>query len=352
MSTAPTADPRTAPVLEVVDLRTEFRTDLGVVHAVDGVTFSLEPAQTLALVGESGSGKSVTCLTIMGLLSSRSVTISGDVRLRGRSVIGLRPKQMRQIRGAEMTMIFQDPMTSLNPAHRVGAQLAEAIKLHGRVSKRQARRRALDALKEVGIPDAQSRIDDFPHQFSGGMRQRVMIAMALINNPALLIADEPTTALDVTTQAKILKLIRRLQDSHGMSILFVTHDLGVVAQIADHVAVMYAGEIIERSSVRQLFTIPRHPYTWGLLRSVPRANAVSQRLEQIPGGPPSMLAPPPGCRFAPRCPHRMRVCDAEPPRLATSMIDGEPHAEACHLDEEAKRRRGGREAMIGVETRS
>src|SRR5438876_4863769 len=283
-------------LLEVTDLRTQFRTDDGIVEAVGGVSFSIEKGQTLGIVGESGCGKSVTCLTIMGLNAKRNTITSGQALWKGKDLLTAKPRQLRDIRGAEMSMIFQDPMTSLNPVHSIGKQLVEAVRLHRDVSTRVARARALELLKAVGIPKAEGRIDDYPHQFSGGMRQRVMIAMALINDPDLLIADEPTTALDVTTQAQILLLMKRLQDEFGSAIIMITHDLGVVAEIADDVVVMYAARVEEEGEVRNLFRRPNHPYTWGLLGSLPRLNQDVERLVQISGQPPSLLFPPTGCR--------------------------------------------------------
>jgi peptide/nickel transport system ATP-binding protein len=324
-------------LLEVTDLRTQFRTDDGVVKAVDGVSFSVEKGQTLGIVGESGCGKSVTCLTIMGLNPKRNTISSGQALWKDRDLLGMSPSELRAIRGSEIAMIFQDPMTSLNPVHTIGRQLVEAVMLHKDVTKKEARARALDLLKEVGIPRADRRIDDYPHQFSGGMRQRVMIAMALINNPDLLIADEPTTALDVTTQAQILALMEKLQADYGSAIIMITHDLGVVAEIADDVVVMYAAEIVEQGTVDQIFTEPQHPYTWGLLGSLPRLDADVERLVQIQGQPPSLLNPPSGCRFHPRCPYVMDVCKREDPPLAPA-VDGGEHLQACHLDQETKRR--------------
>src|SRR3954452_13757523 len=258
------------PLLEVNDLKTHFRTDDGVVKAVDGVTFSVERGQTLGIVGESGSGKSVTCLTIMGLNPKRNTITSGEARWKGDDLLTMSANKLREIRGNDIAMIFQDPMTSLNPVHRIGKQLVEAITLHNDVTQKQARLTALDPLKAVGIPRAERRIDDYPHQFSGGMRQRVMIAMALINDPKLLIADEPTTALDVTTQAQILELMRRMQEEHGTAIVMITHDLGVVAEVAEEVVVMYAARLAERAPVDNIYEQPMHPYTWGLLGSLPR----------------------------------------------------------------------------------
>src|SRR3954471_18085566 len=266
------------PLLEVDDLKTYFRTDDGVVRAVDGVSFTVDKGQTLGIVGESGSGKSVTCLTIMGLNPKRSAMSSGTAMWKDEDLLTASPRRLREIRGNEIAMIFQDPMTSLNPVHKIGDQLAEAMKLHEDVSKRQARNRALELLKAVGIPRAERRVDDYPHQFSGGMRQRVMIAMALINNPDLLIADEPTTALDVTTQAQILKLIEKMQAEFGSAVIIITHDLGVVAESADDVVVMYAAKIAAHAPVDELFERPRHPYTWGLLGSLPRIGVDVDRL--------------------------------------------------------------------------
>src|SRR5580765_7819473 len=302
-------------LLDVNDLKTYFRTDDGIVKAVDGVSFSVEKGKTLGIVGESGCGKSVTCLTIMGLNNRKNTISSGEALWKGKNLIGMSPSELRNIRGDEIAMIFQDPMTSLNPVHKVGAQLIEAILLHQDVTKGAARARALELLKAVGIPRAESRIDDYPHQFSGGMRQRVMIAMALVNNPDLLIADEPTTALDVTTQAQILDLMKRLQDEFGSAIIMITHDLGVVAEVADDVVVMYAARVQEEGEVDDIFTRPQHPYTWGLIGSLPRLDADVERLVQISGQPPSLLNPPRGCRFNPRCPYVMDVCRTTVPAL-------------------------------------
>ena len=322
-------------VLEVKDLRTSFRTDDGIVQAVDGVTFSVEKGKTLGIVGESGCGKSVTCLTIMGLNNRRNATSSGEALFNGENLLEMSPRQLRDLRGNDVAMIFQDPMTSLNPVHSIGKQLVEAVMLHRDVTKQDAKLRAIELLKAVGIPHAARRIDDYPHQFSGGMRQRVMIAMALINEPDLLIADEPTTALDVTTQAQILKLMTTLQEEFDTAIIMITHDLGVVAEIADDVVVMYAGKVAEEGTVDEIFTRPHHPYTWGLLGSLPRIDADVERLVQIQGQPPSLLNPPKGCRFHPRCPYVMNVCKSEQPVLLP--VSNEPgHLQACHLDEATK----------------
>jgi peptide/nickel transport system ATP-binding protein len=324
-------------LLEVNDLKTYFRTDDGVVRAVDGVSFSVDKGQTLGIVGESGSGKSVTCLTIMGLNAKRNSMSSGTAMWKGEDLLTASPRRLREIRGNEIAMIFQDPMTSLNPVHKIGDQLGEAMRLHEDVSKRTARKRSIELLQAVGIPRPERRIDDYPHQFSGGMRQRVMIAMALINNPDLLIADEPTTALDVTTQAQILTLIEKLQEEFGSAVIMITHDLGVVAEIADEVVVMYAAEVAEKGTVEQIFKKPHHPYTWGLMGSLPRLDADVERLVQIQGQPPSMLRPPAGCRFHPRCPYVMPICKEVDPELTPVSTDP-GHLQSCHLDEETKNR--------------
>jgi peptide/nickel transport system ATP-binding protein len=323
--------------LEVSDLNTSFRTDDGIVQAVSGVSFSLDKGRTLGVVGESGSGKSVTFLTVMGLLDPRQATVRGSVLLEGEEMLGASQSRMRRVRGRKMGMIFQDPMTSLNPVKTIGWQLQEAVLIHQDVTKKEARRQAIDILREVEIPRADQRVDDYPHQFSGGMRQRAMIAMALINSPEILIADEPTTALDVTTQAQILRLMKKLQDEHEMAIVMITHDLGVVAEVADDVIVMYGGKVVEQAKVDDLFDKPEMPYTWGLLGSLPRLNATGSRLEQIPGQPPSLLNPPSGCPFHPRCEFVMNVCRQELPPLELSSV-GENHRFRCHLDDEARAR--------------
>jgi peptide/nickel transport system ATP-binding protein len=324
-------------LLDVKDLRTSFRTEDGVVRAVEGVNFSVEKGQTLGIVGESGCGKSVTCLTIMGLNPKRNTVTGGEALWKGNDLLTMKPSDLRAVRGDEISMIFQDPMTSLNPVHTIGRQLVEAVLLHRDVTKRVARSRALELLKAVGIPRAETRIDDYPHQFSGGMRQRVMIAMALINDPDLLIADEPTTALDVTTQAQILSLMKTLQEDFGSAIIMITHDLGVVAEVADDVLVMYAANVVEQAEVHDLFNQPQHPYTWGLMGSLPRLEADVERLTQIPGQPPSLLRPPNGCRFHPRCPYVMEICKTTVPELLPTQRDPD-HLQKCHLDEETKER--------------
>jgi peptide/nickel transport system ATP-binding protein len=325
------------PLLDVRDLKTHFRTDDGIVRAVDGVNFSVEKGKTLGIVGESGSGKSVTCLTIMGLNAKRNTITSGQAMFKDRDLLTMSAHELRNIRGNDIAMIFQDPMTSLNPVHTVGKQLVEAIRLHRDTSKAGAKQRALELLKAVGIPRAERRIDDYPHQFSGGMRQRVMIAMALVNDPDLLIADEPTTALDVTTQAQILALLTRLQSEFGSAIIMITHDLGVVAEIADDVVVMYAAEIVEKGTVDEIFKKPHHPYTWGLFGSLPKIDQDVERLVQISGSPPSLLRPPSGCRFHPRCPYAFAPCPTIDPELAP-VPDQPGHLQACLLDEDTKKR--------------
>jgi peptide/nickel transport system ATP-binding protein len=320
------------PLLNVTDLKTYFRTDDGVVHAVDGVSFQVDKGKTLAIVGESGSGKSVTCMTIMGLNDRRNTLSEGTALFKDRDLLTLPPDEMRKVRGNEISMIFQDPMTSLNPVYTIGSQLREAVELHENVSKQVARRRALEMLKAVAIPRAETRLDDYPHQFSGGMRQRVMIAMALINNPDLLIADEPTTALDVTTQAQILKLMNQLRRDFDSAIILVTHDLGVVAETADDVLVMYAARAAEVGTYEDLFYRPEHPYTWGLLNSLPRLAAQGTDLKPIPGTPPSLLRPPSGCRFHLRCPYVFEPCVPDVPELLPVTDEDPNHRVACHLD--------------------
>jgi peptide/nickel transport system ATP-binding protein len=330
-------------LLDVRDLKTQFRTDDGVVGAVDGVSFSVEKGQTLAIVGESGCGKSVTCLTILGLNNRTNTTSTGEAVFKGRNLLELPPSELRKVRGNEISMIFQDPMTSLNPVHSIGKQLREAVQLHSNESKAAASRRAVEMLKAVGIPRAETRLEDYPHQFSGGMRQRVMIAMALINNPDLLIADEPTTALDVTTQAQILNLMNDLQRDFGSAIILITHDLGVVAETADEVLVMYAAKPAEQGTYRDIFYKAQHPYTWGLMRSLPRLVPEGQELRPIAGSPPSLLRPPPGCRFHLRCPYVFDECSKTEPEF-NSVPGSEFHRSACHLDPEIRRRES--EALV------
>ena len=304
------------PVLEVRDLRTYFHAEEGVARAVDGVSFAVGRGQTLGLVGESGCGKSVSAFSIMRLVPDPPGRIeAGQILLKGRDLLALDEEEMRRVRGDDIAMIFQEPMTSLNPVLTCGFQIAEAVVLHQQVPMQEARARAVEMLQLVGIPAPEQRIDEYPHQLSGGMRQRVMIAMALSCNPDVLIADEPTTALDVTIQAQILALLESLQQSLQMAIVMITHDLGVIAETADQVAVMYAGQIVEYAETQSLFTRPRHPYTRGLLRSIPRLDDEQERLDIIPGVVPDARAFPPGCRFAPRCPLADAHCRAEAPRL-------------------------------------
>ncbi len=303
-------------ILEVDDLRTEFHTEEGVVHAVNGISYSLHEGETLGIVGESGCGKSVSVLSIMRLLASPPAHIRGSVRFKGTDLLQLPEAEMRKIRGAQIGMVFQDPLTSLNPVLTIGYQMTEPLQLHLGMGKAEARERAAELLEMVGIPAAASRLDDYPHQFSGGMRQRVMIAMALACNPALLIADEPTTALDVTIQAQIVDLMKRLRDDIGMTLIWITHDLGVVAGLVDRVIVMYAGFIAEDAPVDDLYDNPRHPYTKALLRSLPRMDgSPGEKLETIEGLPPDLVALPQGCPFAARCKYAQPICREQRPPL-------------------------------------
>lgn len=304
-----------AHLLAVNDLRTQFSTRAGLVRAVDGVSFYLDRGELLGLVGESGCGKSITALSIMRLIAPPGKIVSGEILFDGKDLLKFSDTEMRKMRGDDIGMIFQDPMTSLNPVFTVGEQIAEALRLHRQLSRRQAKQAAIDAMREVAIPDPARRAGDYPHQLSGGMRQRVMIAMALACNPKLLIADEPTTALDVTIQAQILELLDELRTQRDLAVLLITHDLGVVAEVADRVAVMYTGRIVEQSPVDELFARPKHPYTEGLLRSVPKLTsehvARKERLETIEGTVPRPTDLPPGCHFAPRCSHRLPRCTEE-----------------------------------------
>ena len=321
-------------LLEVEDLRIHFPTQDGLVKAVDGVSFSVERGRTLGIVGESGSGKSVTSLGIMGLHQGTQAQITGHIRLDGEELVGARPARIRDLRGNEMAMIFQDPLSALHPYFAVGAQIIEAYRIHHpEATKQQARQRAIDMLDRVGIPEPKVRVDDYPHQFSGGMRQRVMIAMALVNDPELLIADEPTTALDVTVQAQILDLISDLQAEFGSAVIMITHDLGVVAELSDDILVMYAGRVAEYGSAADIFARPGHPYTWGLLASMPRMDRERlTRLVPIPGTPPSLIRVPPGCPFHPRCRYghlNGGRSETEVPQLRATEETG--HLVACHL---------------------
>ena len=313
-------------LLEVRDLSVEFPTPDGVVHAVDGLSFSVRRGETLGIVGESGSGKSVTNLALLGLI--RGARISGEAIFKGRDLLSLSGDELRRIRGKEIAMIFQDPFASLHPMYRVGDQLVEAIRVHEKLPAKQAEERVVELLAAVGIPRPRERFRDYPHQFSGGMRQRAMIAMALLNNPDILIADEPSTALDVTVQAQILELIDRVKREFDIGVILITHDLGVVAEVAQTVMVMYAGRSMELGSRREVFGTPLHPYTWGLLESIPHVDQKVSRLVPIEGSPPSLIHVPPGCPFHPRCPHRFTPCDKERPEFRDR---GGGHPEACHL---------------------
>jgi peptide/nickel transport system ATP-binding protein len=323
------------PLLEVRDLRVSFRTETGVVRAVDGLSLSVGVGEVVGIVGESGSGKTVSMMAVMRLIRDPNAIIEGQVLLRGRDLTQLSQREMRGVRGGEIAMIFQDPMTALTPVYRVGWQIEEQLRAHEQLSRRASRKRTIELLAEVGIANPSRRVDDYPHEFSGGMRQRVMIAMALSCNPALLIADEPTTALDVTIQAQILELMKKLRRDHGSSILVITHDMGVVSDLAERVVVMYAGSVVEEGPKAAVFRDPQHPYTWGLLGSMPRVGrARVRRLTAIPGQPPSLIALPTGCRFAPRCGHRFDLCDTRPELLPRVSPD---RADACHLDPAIRR---------------
>jgi peptide/nickel transport system ATP-binding protein len=330
--TAPSPDD---PYLVVEDLTVRFPTADGIVQAVTDMSYTLKQGKTLGIVGESGSGKSVSSMAIMGLHDYKRTRMSGSIRVGGREIVGLSNNEMRDIRGDEVAMIFQDPLSSLHPFYSIGSQIAEAYRVHKSVSKSKARAKAIEMLDRVGIPQAKNRVDDYPHQFSGGMRQRAMIAMALVNDPKLLIADEPTTALDVTVQAQILDLLQDLQRDFNSAIIIITHDLGVVAEMADEVLVMYAGRVVEHGATKELLTHPEMPYTWGLLSSVPEVTSdTDARLIPIPGNPPSLLDPPTGCPFHPRCAHMDKVpgdlCRTELPALVPGQR-GVHHLKRCHL---------------------
>ena len=326
------------PLLIVRDLGVSFATEDGVVRAVDNVSFTLAHDEVLAIVGESGSGKSVTVMTLMGLTRGVNARFEGTAKFRDTDLISASDDQIRRIRGNEIGMIFQDPMTALDPVYRVGDQIVEQILAHNSdMSKAQALDRTVELMEEVGIPRARDRVRAYPHEFSGGMRQRVMIAMALSCDPSVLIADEPTTALDVTIQAQILQRIKDLRASAGMAVIMVTHDLGVVADVADRVAVMYGGRIVEHGTLDEIFYDPQHPYTWGLLGSITRVDRPRpRRLPSIPGLPPSLLAPPQGCHFRPRCPYEFEKCPEVPP--LEQRIDAPGHLDRCWLSPEDKRR--------------
>ena len=325
-----------APLLEIRDLHVSFRTRDGVVRAVDGVSTSLGRGETLGVVGESGSGKSVTALTVMGLTRLPNAFVGGQIVFDGTDLLELSNEALQHVRGRRIAMIFQDPLSSLHPLYKVGWQIEEAILAHEDVSRRAARRRAIDALAAVELPNPRDLVDSYPHQLSGGMRQRAMIAMALVLNPDVLIADEPTTALDVTVQAQILELIRGLQKEFGTAVVLITHDLGVIAETADEVAVMYAGRVVEQGPLETILEAPEHPYTWGLLQSIPRLDTPRrERLRPIQGTPPSLIHAPSGCHFHPRCPYAMPMCRTIDPELLES---DEGHVVACHLPVDEKRR--------------
>ncbi len=333
------SSPSDGPLLAVKDLRVSFATEDGVVRAVDGVSFAVGRGEVVAIVGESGSGKSVTAMTLMGLTRGPNAQFEGTATFEGRDLVAAPEGELQKIRGAGIAMVFQDPMSSLDPVYRIGDQIVEQIRVHEpHTSKAQAMDRAVELMERVGVPHARERLRSFPHEFSGGMRQRVMIAMALSCSPRLLIADEPTTALDVTIQAQILDELRQLRTETGAGVILVTHDLGVVADIADRIVVMYSGRVVEQGTLDEIFYDPLHPYTWGLLGSITRVDRDrSTRLPAIAGQPPSLLAPPKGCHFRPRCPHAFDRC-AEVPELASHLPDTPDHLDRCWLEVEQKRR--------------
>jgi peptide/nickel transport system ATP-binding protein len=326
-----------APLLEIEDLHVQFATEDGIVKAVDGISFTVEPGRMLGIVGESGSGKSVSMLTVMGLTRAENASLSGRATFEGKELLGADSAELRAMRGNEIAMIFQDPLSSLHPFYKVGTQLVEAMQAHRDISKQAALERAAELLDMVGIPDPRARVNAYPHEFSGGMRQRAMIAMALSNEPKLLIADEPTTALDVTVQSQILDLIARLQRELRMAVILITHDLGVVAEVTDAIAVMYAGRIVEFASTEKIFRAPEHPYTWGLLQSIPRLDrSRDEDLIPIAGRPPSLIALPNGCSFHPRCPYVRERHRRVDPKLEPLANDSE-HLVACLLPTEMRK---------------
>jgi peptide/nickel transport system ATP-binding protein len=337
----------TETLLEVRGLTVAFPTHDGEVQAVSDLSYTLQRGETLGIVGESGSGKSVSSLALMGLINRQRARVEGQALFHGRDLLSLRPGQMREIRGKDIAMIFQDPFACLHPMYRVGDQIAEAVTAHRDVSKADALKRAVELLEDVGIPRAKDRARDYPHQFSGGMRQRAMIAMALVNNPAVLIADEPTTALDVTVQAQIIELIDRVKQEFNIGVILITHDLGVVAETANNVLVMYAGRAMETGPARELFAAPQHPYTWGLLQSMPTIDRRLDSLLPIEGSPPSLADLPGGCPFNPRCAYRFAPCATELPELRP-LPGG--HLDRCHLPAERKREVGARDVAerIGI----
>jgi peptide/nickel transport system ATP-binding protein len=340
---------RPKPLLEIEDLKVEFGTDEGVVHAVGGVSFSMQDGEVLSIVGESGSGKSVTAMTILGLTRGPNARISGSVRYHGNELTTASSEELQAIRGDRIAMVFQDPMSSFNPVQRIGDQIVEAIQAHLDISNEDAHRKTVEALASVGIPDAETRARHYPFEFSGGMRQRAMIAMALALEPAILIADEPSTALDVTIQAQILELLQELNEERGLSVILITHDLGVVAEVADRVLVMYAGQIVEEGTLDEIFYDPQHPYTWGLMGSLTRLDQERpERLPQIMGAPPSLIAPPAGCRFRPRCPHAFDKC-GELPALEQRLPSAEGHRDRCWLEPGQKKELREVDGRIGLE---
>jgi peptide/nickel transport system ATP-binding protein len=326
------------PFLEVQDLKVHFPTDDGLVKSVDGIDFTLERGKTVGIVGESGSGKSVTSLAILGLHRRSKARISGKILLEGEDLLQVSDSRIRELRGNQMAMVFQDPLSALHPYYTIGNQIVEAYRIHHDVSKSVARTRAIEMLDRVGIPNPQRRIDQYPHEFSGGMRQRAMIAMALVNDPKLLIADEPTTALDVTVQAQILELMKDLQKEFGSAIIIITHDLGVVADVADDILVMYGGRCVEKGSVKEVFYQPQHPYTWGLLASMPRLDMERKaRLDPIPGNPPSLINLPSGCSFNPRCTFRHEVPEDLCRAVVPDLTEASPgHSARCHIEPERR----------------
>ena len=320
-------DAAAEPLLRVDNLSVSFRSERGLLRAVENLSFALQPGEILSVVGESGSGKSLTSLAVMGLIDDPNAVLSGSIRYKGRELMGLSRAALREVRGDEIAMIFQDPMSAMTPVYTIGWQIAEQVRAHSKLTRRQARARAVELLGEMGMPNPELQVDRFPHQLSGGMRQRAMIAMALSCNPSLLIADEPTTALDVTVQAQILRLLEQLRHDHGSSIVFITHDMGVVAEVADRVMVMYAGKVVERGPKPDVFAAPGHPYTVGLLGSIPPMSGEKpHRLPAIPGAPPGIASRPSGCPFGPRCPHLHDACHIDPPLFARGRQDI-----SCHL---------------------
>ena len=338
------------PLLSVEELRVGFATEEGVVQAFDGVSFDLRPGEVVAIVGESGSGKSVTAQTLIGLTRADNARIEGSVKLDGEELTSASDAEMRRLRGEKVAMVFQDPMTSFNPVYRIGDQIVEAIRAHRPdTSRQEGKRRVVELFEAVGIPRAEQRVDDYPHEFSGGMRQRAMIAMALALEPEVLIADEPTTALDVTIQAQILALLEQLNRERNLATILITHDLGVVAEVADRVLVMYAGKVVEQGTLDEIFYDPQHPYTWGLLGSLTRIDRPRpHRLPQIAGQPPSLLDLPAGCPFRPRCPHEFGGC-SEYPGLDARLAEEPDHRDRCWLTPEEKREKRQVEGQIGLE---